>query len=67
MTHNADFSDIRLFPPGTHCGIIRLRIKDQTAESLHPLLKHAFNQLDHVDVSGKLVTVLKNSIRIRGL
>lgn len=66
LTFNADFGDIRLFPAGTHSGIVRLRTTDQTAEMLHPVLQNAIERLAGRDLSGKLVTVTKAAIRIRG-
>ncbi len=66
LTFNADFSDIRLFPVGTHAGIIRLRVTQQTAEMLHPILGNTLGQLADKDLSGKLITVTKTAIRIRG-
>ena len=66
LTFNADFGDIRLFPVGTHAGIIRLRVTQQTAESLHPVLESVLGQLADRDLSGKLITVTKTAIRIRG-
>jgi predicted nuclease of predicted toxin-antitoxin system len=66
VTYNADFGDIRLFPIGTHAGIIRLRMSDQVAEILHPVLQQALASLADRDLSGKLVTVTKTTIRIRG-
>jgi len=66
LTHNSDFGDLRLFPPGTHSGIIRLRIKDQTADSLHPVLERSLDRLKDKQLDGKLVTVKPDSIRIRG-
>jgi len=65
LTYNADFSDIRAFPLGTHAGIIRLRLSEQTAEYLHPVLERALRQLGDKDISGKLVTVSRTGIRIR--
>ena len=66
LTYNADFGDIRLFPVGTHAGIIRLRVTQQTAEVLHPILERALGQLADRDLSGKLITVTKTAVRIRG-
>ena len=66
LTYNADFGDIRLFPVGTHAGIIRLRVNQQTAEFLHPILEDTLGQLADRDLSGRLVTVTKTAIRIRG-
>jgi len=67
LTYNADFSDIRLFPVGTHAGIIRLRVVQQTAEALHPVLLRVLGALADRDLSGKLITITKTAIRIRGL
>lgn len=66
LTYNADFGDIRFFPTGTHTGIIRLRVIQQTAASLHPILETALGQLADRDMSGKLITITKTAIRIRG-
>ena len=66
LTYNADFGDLRLFPVGTHSGIIRLRLSEQTAGALHPVLEAALRDLAAKDLSGKLVTVTRTAIRIRG-
>jgi predicted nuclease of predicted toxin-antitoxin system len=66
LTFNADFSDLRVFPPGTHSGIIRLRLYEQTAEELHPILTRVMGQLKDKDLTGKLVTIKARSVRIRG-
>ena len=66
LTFNADFSDLRVFPTGSHCGIIRLRLHQQAALELHPILQEAMNQLENKDLTGRLITVKARSIRIRG-
>ena len=66
LTFNADFSDLRLIPVGTHSGIIRLRLHEQTARELHPILRRVIGQIESKDLNGKLVTVKSHSIRIRG-
>jgi len=65
LTYNADFSDIRSFPLESHSGIIRLRLVDQTAEKMHPILGNVLRQLENKDISGKLVTVGRTNVRIR--
>jgi len=67
LTFNADFSDLRVFPVGTHSGIIRLRLHEQTAEELHPILRRAMRQIQGKNLDGKLVTIKARSIRIRGV
>ena len=66
LTFNADFSDLRTFPTGSHSGIIRLRLHQQTAEELHPILERVLRQLEGKDLAGKLVTIKASSVRIRG-
>ena len=66
LTYNADFGDIRFFPVDTHAGIIRLRVTQQTTEVLHPILERVLEQLADRDLSGKLITVTKTAVRIRG-
>jgi hypothetical protein len=41
-------------------------MSDQVAEILHPVLQQALASLADRDLSGKLVTVTKTTIRIRG-
>jgi len=65
LTFNSDFSDLRVFPPDTHCGIIRRRLHQQTAEALHPILERDLRQLGGRDLAGRLVTVKANSVRTR--
>ena len=65
LTFNADFSDLRAFPAGSHSGIIRLRLPEQFADQLHPMLDRAMRQLANKDLSGTLVTIKPQSIRIR--
>jgi predicted nuclease of predicted toxin-antitoxin system len=66
LTYDADFSDLRTTSRTSHAGIIRLRLRDQTAEAVHPILGHGLRLLSEKDIRRKLVTVSHRSIRIRG-
>lgn len=39
ITHNLDFSDARQFAPGTHAGILLVRLRSQDAKPWHRLLR----------------------------
>ena len=42
ITQDLDFSDIRRFIPGTHAGILLVRLRDNGREALVQSLLHAF-------------------------
>ncbi len=65
VTFNADFGDVRHFPPGTNPGIIRLRIHPQTEEIVHPILANLFERVSEEQIEGALVAVDNHKIRIR--
>lgn len=43
ITQDLDFSDTRKFSPGTHCGILLLRLKNPSATAIKALLKELVN------------------------
>ena len=65
LTFNADFSDIRTISRIDHCGIIRLRAKDQTPETLNDLLSRALGEICQIELANVLVTIKMDSIRYR--
>jgi predicted nuclease of predicted toxin-antitoxin system len=66
VTADLDFADVRAYPPGTHAGVIVLRLPDhfRTAE-VNRILETAIQNLEQVDVGRALVVVEANTIRIR--
>jgi len=65
VTFNSDFGDIRYFPPGSHPGVIRLKIEPQILEVVHPILKYLFKTVKHTDLENALTIVTESKIRIR--
>ena len=63
ITLDLDFSDIRAYPPGTHLGIIVLRMKNQTINQIVSILKKLLKVLDKEDPSCKLWIVDSKKIR----
>jgi predicted nuclease of predicted toxin-antitoxin system len=66
LTFNSDFGDIRLFPPETHCGVIRLRVHPQDRATIHPALDRALSRLTPESLRGRIAVVERGKIRLRG-
>ena len=65
VTCDLDFSDIRLYPPGKHAGIVILRIEPQNALHFVEVLK-SFLRTTDVPSCAKAIVILENdSYRIR--
>jgi len=66
VTADLDFADVRVYPPGTHAGIIVFRLPDhfKTAE-INRVLEMAVPQLEQADVNRTLVIIEAGTIRIR--
>jgi len=65
LTLDTDFADIRRFPPGTHPGIIVLRLETQDAASCRSAIQRAFAVLSDEDVQLNLVIIEDSRVRIR--
>ncbi|MDH5716947.1 MAG: DUF5615 family PIN-like protein [Spirochaetia bacterium] len=65
LTMDLDFSDIREYPPQDYHGIIVLRPKNQDVETINTLVKKVIPVLRNIDISGKLLIVDQNKIRIK--
>jgi predicted nuclease of predicted toxin-antitoxin system len=66
VTADLDFADARTYPPGTHAGIVVLRLPDHfKAAETNRILKAATPRLEDAGIDGSLVIVESDSIRIR--
>jgi predicted nuclease of predicted toxin-antitoxin system len=64
-TFDLDFSDIRLYPPGTHPGIVVFRLESQDISSCQAAFARLLANVAEVDIVGNLVIVEGKNIRIR--
>jgi predicted nuclease of predicted toxin-antitoxin system len=66
VSADLDFADVREYPPGSHAGIIVLRIPDhfRTAQ-INRTLEAAIPRLEEAGVDGALVILETDTIRIR--
>ena len=65
ITQDLDFSDARKYPPGTHAGIMLLRVADDSRENLIRVVLRAFSEQDLAAFERALVVVTDVKIRIR--
>lgn len=65
ITQDLDFSDARKYPPGTHAGIMILRVADDSRANLIRVVLRAFSEQDLAAFERALVVVTDVKIRIR--
>ena len=65
ITGDLDFSDIRIYPPGSCPGIIRVRLSLPNIPSIRAAIARVFVLVPEVEIHGNLVVVDENRIRIR--
>jgi predicted nuclease of predicted toxin-antitoxin system len=65
VSYDEDFSDQRLFPIGTHAGVIRLRVRPTTRELTRAAIDRVLVSVQDGDLVGALVIVDANGVRVR--
>lgn len=65
ITQGLDFSDVRQYRPGTHAGILLVRLREPTRRRLLDRLTGVIQRNDIRDWQGCLVVLSENRIRVR--
>ncbi|MEI8172362.1 MAG: DUF5615 family PIN-like protein [Deltaproteobacteria bacterium] len=65
MTFDEDFADYRLYPLGSHCGVIRLRVWPTTIEKTIEALESLLRQLPAEEWKKSLIIIDNQKIRVR--
>jgi predicted nuclease of predicted toxin-antitoxin system len=65
ITQDLDFSDTRKFQPGTHYGIVLLRLQSPSRQNLIARANELFRAEDLTDWAGCFVVATERKIRIR--
>jgi predicted nuclease of predicted toxin-antitoxin system len=65
VTFDEDFADARMFPIGSHSGVIRLRVWPTTVEKTEAALERIFREVRDENLPGSLVIVDETRIRVR--
>ncbi|MEZ4269659.1 MAG: DUF5615 family PIN-like protein [Myxococcota bacterium] len=65
ITQDLDFSDIRAFAPGTHAGLVLVRLASPGRRALLERLVQAFDQEDAESWARSFVVITDQKVRIR--
>jgi len=65
VTQDLDFSDLRIFEPGTHCGLLLLRLQNPSRRRLQQRLEEVLRLEDVSSWAGCSVVVTDSKIRVR--
>ena len=65
VTFDVGFGDVRAYPPGSHHGIVLIRITDQRPDNTLDVLRRFLAQHSLDDLAGTLVVVSDTRVRIR--
>lgn len=65
ITSDLDFSDVRKFKPGTHCGIILLRLRRRGRVALSERIKSVFTSESVAHWERCFVVVTDHKVRVR--
>jgi len=65
VTADKGFADVRLYPPGTHAGVLLLRPDQDGIRPIVGLLEQVLEGYDLRDLTGAVVVVTPRGIRIR--
>ena len=65
ITQDLDFSDLRRFEPGTHGGIMLLRLRQPSRQALIDRVRMVFHVEEVSDWAGCFAVVTDNKVRVR--
>jgi predicted nuclease of predicted toxin-antitoxin system len=65
ITQDLDFSDIRIYAPGTHHGVLLLRLVQPGREALFERVSTLFRTEDVESWNGCVVTASERKVRVR--
>lgn len=65
VTFDEDLADARMYPLGSHAGVIRLRVWPTTVEHTQEALERLLTNVPDEDLSGSLVIIDRERIRVR--
>jgi len=65
LTRDQDFGNVLLYPPGLHSGIVVLKTRAQSSESIKDLLISFLSEIGEDEIYGSLIVLEKHRYRIR--
>jgi predicted nuclease of predicted toxin-antitoxin system len=65
VTADKEFADLRRFPPGTHAGVILLRLARETRRDYSRIAEVALAKVELDEVAGAVIVVTNRGVRVR--
>lgn len=65
VTMDRGFGDVRRYPPGSHAGILVLRLDDQAAPALAAAVEDLLDSVDVDDLAGCVAVYRDGDLRVR--
>ena len=65
ITFDEDFAEAKMFPAGTHAGVIRLRVWPTTVEAAEAGLNRMLDTIEDSALTGSLVIIDRARARVR--
>jgi predicted nuclease of predicted toxin-antitoxin system len=65
ITTDLDFSDVRRFRPGTHAGVLLIRLHEEGRDRLLAYMRELLTQHDFANWRGMLVVATDRKVRVR--
>jgi predicted nuclease of predicted toxin-antitoxin system len=65
VTADKEFADARVYPPGTHAGVILLRADEESLDNYLRLVAQMVGRLTLDEIAGAVVVVTPRGVRIR--
>ncbi|MCS7066399.1 MAG: DUF5615 family PIN-like protein [Fimbriimonadales bacterium] len=65
ITSDEDFADVRVYPPTSHCGVVRLRVWPTTVEVIQEAIQRWLRYIGNDSPAGRLFIVGRRTIRER--
>jgi predicted nuclease of predicted toxin-antitoxin system len=65
VTADKEFADLRRFPPGTHTGVILLRLTKETRRDYARIAEVALHQVELDEIAGAIIVVTERGVRVR--
>ncbi len=65
ITQDLDFSDVRAFPPGSHCGVLVVRLTEPGRQALTVSIETVFRNEDVESWKGCFAVLTEHKLRLR--
>ncbi|MDE3135372.1 MAG: hypothetical protein KGL59_02255 [Acidobacteriota bacterium] len=65
ITQDLDLSDVRLFAPGSHEGVLLVRLQSPSRRNLSERVEEIFQQENVEDWAGRFVVATERKVRFR--